>query len=162
MITFNGFSKTYAMTGWRLGYTVAPAEVIQAMSKLQSQSTSNPTSFVQHAALDALAMDDMIIEEMREVFRQRRDLIVEGLNDIDGVSCPTPRGAFYVFPDFSEHLGERFEDDLALAGHLLDEARVALVPGSAFGAPGHMRLSYATSDSLIEAGIARLKSALEG
>lgn len=160
-ITFNGFSKTYAMTGWRLGYTVGPVEVIKAMSKLQSQSTSNPTSFVQYAAVEALALDDMVISEMRAVFKERRDLLVEGLNSIDGVTCALPEGAFYAFPDFNAYIGERFEDDLALAGYLLDEAKVALVPGSAFGAPGFMRLSYATSDALIEEGIARIKKALE-
>jgi len=160
-ITFNGFSKTYAMTGWRLGYTVGPVEVIKAMSKLQSQSTSNPTSFVQYAAVEALALDDMVISEMRAVFKERRDLLVDGLNSIDGVTCALPEGAFYAFPDFNAYIGERFEDDLALAGYLLDEAKVALVPGSAFGAPGFMRLSYATSDALIEEGVARIKKALE-
>ena len=150
------------MTGWRLGYTVGPEAVIKAMSKLQSQSTSNPTSFVQYAALAALEMDDMVIAEMREVFKERRDLIVSGLRAIEGVECVEPQGAFYVFPDFSSYIGERFEDDLALAAFLLDEAQVALVPGSAFGAPGHMRLSYATSDAMIEEGLRRIKAALEG
>lgn len=161
VITFNGFSKTYAMTGWRLGYTVGPEAVIKAMSKLQSQSTSNPTSFVQHAAVAALGMDDMVIDEMREVFKERRDLIVSGLRAIEGVECVEPQGAFYVFPDFSSYIGEQFEDDLALAAHLLDEAKVALVPGSAFGAPGHMRLSYASSDAMIEEGLRRIKATLE-
>ncbi|QDG54865.1 pyridoxal phosphate-dependent aminotransferase [Persicimonas caeni] len=159
-ITFNGFSKTYAMTGWRLGYAHGPQEIISAMAKLQSQSTSNTTAFAQWGALEALNLDDSVIDEMRDIFKRRRDLIVEGLNAIDGVECATPDGAFYVFPDFSSFIGDRFEDDMALAGYLLDEAKVALVPGSAFGTPGYLRMSYATSDELIEKGVARIKDAL--
>lgn len=161
VITFNGFSKTYAMTGWRLGYAIGPVRVISAMSKLQSQSTSNPTSFVQYAAIQALEMEDEVIQGMRDVFQERRDLIVAGLNAIKGVSCATPQGAFYVFPDFSSYIGERFEDDLELVTFLLEQARVALVPGSAFGAPGYMRLSYACSNTQIEEGLRRIKEALE-
>lgn len=159
-VTFNGFSKTYAMTGWRLGYAHGPQKIISAMAKLQSQSTSNTTAFAQWGALEALNLDDSVIDEMRDIFQRRRDLIVEGLNAIDGVECATPDGAFYVFPDFSSFLGDRFEDDMALAGYLLDEAKVALVPGSAFGTPGYLRMSYATSDELIERGIARIAKAL--
>jgi aspartate aminotransferase len=161
VITFNGFSKTYAMTGWRLGYAIGPKDIIAGMSKMQSQSTSNPTSIVQHAALAALKLDDDVIAGMRDVFRKRRDLIVAGLRDIKGVTCALPQGAFYVFPDLSAYVGGRFADDLALAAYLLEEAKVALVPGSAFGAPGFMRLSYATSDAQITEGLARLKAALE-
>jgi aspartate aminotransferase len=162
VITFNGFSKTYAMTGWRLGYAIGHADVIAAMGKLQSQSTSNATSFAQYGALAALDLPDDEIEKMRAIFRRRRDLIVGALNDIEGVSCTTPEGAFYVFPDFSTYSGDgkRFADDLELAGYLLDEAKVAVVPGVAFGAPGHMRLSYATSDDAIEEGISRIAAAL--
>jgi len=161
-LTFNGFSKTYAMTGWRLGYTVAGEDVIAAMAKLQSQSTSNPTSFAQYGALAALDLDDAIIDERREVFRRRRDLIVSKLRGIDGVQCQVPGGAFYVFPDFNHFAGRecRFADDLKLGAHLLDEARVAVVPGTAFGAPGYVRMSYATSDELIEQGVARIAKAL--
>jgi aspartate aminotransferase len=161
-LTFNGFSKTYAMTGWRLGYTIADAEIISQMAKLQSQSTSNPTTFAQYGALAALELEDELIASRRDVFRRRRDLIVDKLNAIPGVTCPTPRGAFYVFPDFTFFTSSegRFPDDLHLAKCLLEEARVAVVHGSAFGAPGHARLSYATSDELIEEGIARIAKAL--
>lgn len=159
-LTFNGFSKTYAMTGWRLGYAIGPAAVIAAMSKLQSQSTSNVTTFAQYAALEALKLADTAIDAMRAIFQRRRDLIVERLNQIDGVQCPMPDGAFYAFADFSAHLGGRFADDMALTEHLLEHARVALVPGSSFGAPGYLRLSYATADELIVEGVARIKAAL--
>lgn len=160
-LTFNGFSKTYAMTGWRLGYSIGPETIISAMAKLQSQSTSGATTFAQYGALEALKLPDSVLEGMRAIFKGRRDLIVAGLNAIDGVECATPAGAFYVFPDFSAHLGERFADDMALAGYLLEQANVALVPGSAFGAPGFLRMSYATSDALIEEGIKRIRVALE-
>lgn len=161
-ITFNGFSKAYSMTGWRLGYSIAPAPITKAMSKLQSQSTSNATTFAQYGALEALKLPDTEIAAMRDIFKRRRDWIVGALNAIDGVRCPNPGGAFYVFPDFSEFCGEgkRFADDLALGAFLLDEARVAVVPGSAFGAPGHLRLSYATSDAIIKEGIERIARAL--
>lgn len=162
VLTFNGFSKTYAMTGWRLGYAIGPEPVISAMSKLQSQSTSNPTSITQYAGIAALDLDDLVIEEMRQVFKERRDLIVKLLTDIPHVSCNTPHGAFYAFPDFSHHTDAHFGgDDLKLADYLLDEAKVALVPGSAFGANGYMRLSYATSDALIEEGVRRIHAAID-
>ncbi len=162
VITFNGFSKTYAMTGWRLGYAIGHPDVIAALGILQSQSTSNATSFAQYGALAALELPDEEIEKMRSTFKRRRDFIVGALNDIPGVSCTTPEGAFYVFPNFSEYSGEgkRFADDLELAGYLLDDAKVAVVPGVAFGAAGHMRLSYATGDDAIKEGIARIKAAL--
>lgn len=161
-ITFNGFSKAYSMTGWRLGYSIAPAPITKAMSKLQSQSTSNATTFAQYGALEALKLPDAEIAQMRDIFQRRRDWIVAALNAIDGVRCPNPGGAFYVFPDFSEFCGEgkRFKDDLALGAFLLDEALVAVVPGSAFGAPGHLRLSYATSDAIIKEGVERIARAL--
>ncbi|MGM0558680.1 MAG: pyridoxal phosphate-dependent aminotransferase [Myxococcota bacterium] len=162
-VTFNGFSKTFAMTGWRLGFAIGPKAVISQMSKLQSQSTSNATTFAQYGALEALDLDDSVIAEMRETFKGRRDLIVDGLNDIDGVECQTPHGAFYVFPDVSAHIdGDRFKDDLDLADFLLEEAHVAVVPGKAFGSPGYIRLSYASGEEQIEEGIRRIKDALEG
>ena len=163
VITFNGFSKTYAMTGWRLGYAIAPVAVIKAMSKLQSQSTSNPTSISQYAGVAALnELDDETIASMRQIFARRRDLIVEALNAIEGVECGEPDGAFYAFPDLRSFIEQRrFEDDLALASFLLDEAKVAVVPGSAFGAPGFVRLSYATSDAIISEGVERIREALE-
>ena len=161
-VTFNGFSKAYAMTGWRLGYALGPDAIISQMAKLQSQSTSNATSFAQYGAIEALKLPDQVNADMRDVFQRRRDLIVEGLNAIDGVECATPQGAFYVFPDFSSYLGDGgFDDDLDLAGYLLEEAQVALVPGSAFGTPGYLRMSYATSDELIEEGVERVREALE-
>lgn len=161
-ITFNGFSKSFAMTGWRLGYAIGPTGVIDAMGKLQSQSTSCATSFAQYGALEALELPDAEIESMRAIFKRRRDLIVDALTAIEGCKCPTPGGAFYVFPDFSEYAseGKRFADDFELADFLLEEAQVAVVPGSAFGAPGHVRLSYATSDELITEGVSRIAEAL--
>jgi len=161
-ITFNGFSKTFAMTGWRLGFAIGPLKAIKAMGKLQSQSTSNATSFAQYGALAALELDDSVIQEMVLVFKRRRELIVNALNAIEGITCPTPGGAFYVFPDVSSFCGEgkRFADDMALADYLLENAKVAVVPGSAFGAPGHMRLSYATSDELIIEGVKRIAAGL--
>lgn len=161
----NGLSKAFAMTGWRLGYTCGPADVVAAMTRLQSQSTSNPTAIVQHAGIVALDQAETLVPPMRALFERRRDLMVGLLSAIDGVSVNTPRGAFYVFPDFRAFIGRRagdlvLEDDMVLASWLLDAAKVAVVPGTPFGAPGFARLSYATSDALIEAGVARIAAAL--
>lgn len=163
VITFNGFSKTYAMTGWRLGYAIGPAEVIAAMATLQSQSTSNATSFAQYGALEALKLGDEIIDERRAAFQGRRDLIVSGLEAIDKVSCPVPSGAFYVFPDFSAYVGEgkEFADDLKLTEYLLTDAEVAVVPGSAFGSPGGLRLAYAMDEATIATGIERITASIQ-
>lgn len=167
VITFNGFSKTYAMTGWRLGYAIGPEEVIEAMGTLQSQSTSNATSFAQYGALAAFELDDEVLKRRREAFRARRDQIVAALRSIDGVRCPEPSGAFYVFPDFSAYIrgDDRpeapFEDDMALTTHLLEQARVAVVPGSAFGADGGLRLSYAMGSETISEGLDRIAEAIE-
>lgn len=161
VLTFNGFSKTYAMTGWRLGYAIGPAPVIKAMGTLQSQSTSNATSFVQYGGLKALEIDDKILNERRDAFKKRRDLILEKLAEIPHVVCPTPTGAFYVFPDFSAYLSpEGFKDDLELTDFLLTKAGVAVVPGSAFGSPGGLRLSYAMDEETIVEGVRRIKEAL--
>ncbi len=161
-LTFNGFSKTYAMTGWRLGYTIGPKDVIADMAKLQSQSTSNPTTFAQYGGLEALNLDDSVIAVMRDIFKARRDLIVGLLNEIEGVECASPGGAFYVFPNFNHFVGTKeIADDLAFAGFLLEEVGVAVVPGSAFGAPGYARMSYATSDDIIRDGVARIARALD-
>jgi len=162
VVTFNGFSKAYAMTGWRLGYAIGPREAIDAMAKLQSQSTSNATTFVQYGGLAAFEVPQTLLEERRNIFERRRDLIVDKLEAIDGVDCPTPGGAFYVFPDFSAYTGQggRFEGDFALAEHLLEEAHAAVVPGSAFGAPDHLRLSYATGDEAIVRGVNQIANAL--
>lgn len=162
VLTFNGFSKAYAMTGWRLGYAIGPAETMESMAKIQSQSTSGACTFVQHAATAAFDLSEELLERRKNTFRERRDRIVELLEEIDGVEAPTPGGAFYAFPDFSSYCGEggRFEDDWELTEFLLEEAHVAVVPGSAFGAPGHLRFSYATSSEQIEAGLGRLRSAI--
>jgi aspartate aminotransferase len=164
-ITVNGLSKSHAMTGWRVGYLVAPLHVAKAVSKLQSQSTSCITSFVQPASVAAITGDQGPTQEMRGHFDRRRKLMVKLLRAIDGVTCVEPMGAFYAFPNMSAFLGKSspkgtIEDDVALASYLLEEHGVALVPGSAFGAPGFMRLSYATSDEIIEAGIARIARGL--
>ncbi|RAL21840.1 aspartate transaminase [Lujinxingia litoralis] len=163
VITFNGFSKTFAMTGWRLGYAIGPAEVIAALGTLQSQSTSNATSFAQYGALACFELDDSLLAERRQAFMKRRDLIVGLLREIPGVICPEPTGAFYAFADFSAYIGDapgQFKSDVALSEFLLEEARVAVVPGSAFGHPGGLRLSYATGESLIQEGLRRIQQAL--
>ncbi len=152
-IVLNGVSKAYSMTGWRIGYAAGPAGLIAAMKKIQSQSTSNPASISQAAAEAALTGDQSCVAEMREAFRQRHDAVVAGLNAIDGVTCLPSTGTFYAFPDMSGLMARvGAADDVALAELLLERAGVALVPGSAFGAPGHMRLSFATGlDTLHEA-----------
>ena len=161
VIYINGCSKTYAMTGWRIGYAVAPAEVAQAMSNLQDQVTSNPTSFAMAGAVVALDLPNDAVEAMRAEFEARRSLIVDGLNSIEGVKCNLPSGAFYAFPDISAHLGGKLKTDIELADFLLDEAHVAVVPGSVFKGPGHIRLTYAASRSQIVEGVSRIGEALK-
>lgn len=158
-ITINGFSKTYSMTGWRLGYAAGPKEVIDPMIKLQSHSVSNTASFVQKAGLAALHGDQTFIKERVDEFKARRDLIVGLLNGISGVECTLPDGAFYAFPDFRS-VGN---DSLRLSEYLLDEARVAAVPGVAFGdaGEGFLRFSYAMSQEKILEGMMRIKKAVE-
>ena len=158
-IVLNGVSKAYSMTGWRIGYAAGPQALIGAMKKIQSQSTSNPTSIAQVAAQAALEGDQQCVKDMVKVFKQRHDYMVKALNEIDGVECLAGDGTFYVFPDFSgmqARLG--CETDTDLAEKLL-EAGVALVPGSAFGTPGHMRISFATSDENLQKAVERLKAA---
>jgi aspartate aminotransferase len=158
-ILLNGVSKAYSMTGWRIGYAAGPQKLIGAMKKIQSQSTSNPTSIAQYAAQAALEGDQQCVADMVKVFKKRHDYIVKALNEIDGVECLAGDGTFYVFPDFSgmqARLG--CETDTDLAEKLL-EAGVALVPGSAFGTPGHMRISFATSDENLQKAVERLKAA---
>lgn len=159
-VTINGCSKSFAMTGWRIGYAAAPLPVAKAMSNLQDSVTSNATSFAQMGALEALKMSSEQIEPMRAEFEARRDLIVGLLAKIRGVKVSSPQGAFYVLPDVSAFLGGRIKDDSELASFLLEDALVATVPGSVFGAPGHLRLSYATSRKDIETGIARIGQSL--
>ncbi len=159
-VTITGCSKSYAMTGWRIGFIAGPLDVIKAMTNLQDQVTSGATTFSQSGAVAALALDPKEVEQMRAVFERRRDLIVGLLNQIPDVRTLTPHGAFYVFPDVSAFLGGEFKDDIALAEHLLEVAKVATVPGAVFYGPGHLRLSYATSEQEIEKGVARLSDSL--
>ncbi len=171
-ITINGFSKAHSMTGWRLGYAAADLDIVAAMSKIQDQSTSNPTSITQAAGVEALNGPQDSVEHMRHAFQERRDFIVSALNAIDGVQCSMPGGAFYVFPNVSSFFGCSYtpigEDVRTLHGSddlaefLLTQAGVAVVPGSGFGADSHIRLSYATSMPNIEKGLARIASALKG
>ncbi len=159
-ITVGGCSKSYAMTGWRLGFCAAPLPVAKAMGNLQDQVTSNPTSFVQKGAVAAFNLDAAQVESMRAEFEVRRDLITRLLKEIPDLKVPTPKGAFYILPDASAYLGGQYKTDLDLAGYLLDEAKVAMVPGGVFEAPGHLRMSYAASRSDIEKGVARIAEAL--
>jgi aspartate aminotransferase len=161
-VVINGVSKSHAMTGWRIGYAAGPEALIQAMTNVQSQSTSNPTSISQVAAEAALRGDQACVGEMVQAFRQRHDAVVARLNALSGVRCLPSDGTFYAFPDFSAVLARRTDlaDDVALGEFLLNEALVALVPGSAFGSPGHMRLSYATSQALLDKALDRLAEAL--
>jgi len=165
-ILIDGVSKTYAMTGWRIGFCAAPVELIKAMSTLQGQSTTNATAIAQAAAIAALHLPtggDDPIEAMRKEFDRRRQTMVKMLRAIDGVKLEEPRGAFYCFPDLSAFIGSgklKLKDDLALADYLLDTARVAVVPGSGFFAPGCARLSYATSMERVEEGVRRIATAL--
>ena len=166
-IVINGVSKSYAMTGWRIGYAAGPHDIIEAMGNIQSQSTSNPTSIAQKAALEALSGNyENFISIMVERSDKRRHYIVNRLRGIPGVSCFLPVGSFYVFPNISGILGRRFnntvlDSSVKLAEYFLNEAKVAAVPGDAFGAPGFMRLSYATSMDNIEKGLDRLESAIK-
>jgi aspartate aminotransferase len=165
-ILVDGVSKTYAMTGWRIGYTAGPLPLIKAMAKIQGQSTSNPTHIAQIATLAALTGPQDCVETMRRAFDERRMAMVELLRAIPGVSCREPKGAFYAFPDVSAFVGKTapdgkpLPDDVTLCDWLVDSARVAVVPGSGFGAPGHVRLSYACSMANIKEGVRRLHEAL--
>lgn len=160
-ITIGGCSKTYSMTGWRIGFAAAPLAVAKAMSNFQDQVTSNPTSFAQRGAVVAFQMDPESVEKMRAEFEARRDLIVGLLRGIPGLHVPEPKGAFYVFPDVTRYLGGKVATDLDLAAYLLEEAQVATVPGSVFEGAGHLRLSYAASRPNIEKGVARIAEALQ-
>ena len=161
VIIIGSVSKTFAMTGWRIGYTLAPEELIQAMIKVQSQSTSNPTSIAQYAALEAMRGSMDTVPPMLAEYTKRRKRIVEGLRAIPSVTCEWPGGAFYAFPNVSAHLGEgknaAAKNCTELSNLLLEKAHVALVAGEAFGAPGFLRLSYATSIERIEEGLRRLE-----
>jgi len=156
-VILNGVSKAYAMTGWRIGYAAGPEIIIKAMKKIQGQSTSNPSSIAQAAALEALNGDQSFIQTMVSAFEQRHDFIVKELNKIDGVECPSSYGAFYSFPRVQgliDRLG--LKDDIELSTYCLEKLNIALVPGSAFGSPGYIRLSFATSMDNIEQAVQRL------
>ncbi|MGI6655852.1 MAG: pyridoxal phosphate-dependent aminotransferase [Desulfobulbus sp.] len=165
VILSNGVSKSFAMTGWRIGYSVGPAELIRAMNKIQSQSTSNPASPSQYAALAALTGPSDFTRQLRESFAVRRAFFADALQALPGVTCVTPVGAFYVFPNFSSYYGTRFEGtaidgSVALADYFLDQAKVATVPGAAFGADAFIRFSFATSMEVIRQGMERIAKAL--
>jgi len=160
-VTINGVAKAYAMTGWRIGYAAGPKHVIDAMGALQSHSTSNPTTLSQLATLKALAQDPAELPGWRQKFIARRDVLVKGLNEVPGVKCAKPGGAFYVFPDFRGWIGKRhrdlqLKDDSVICEALLTRALVAGVPGSEFGAPGFLRFSYAASDDEIRKAVERI------
>lgn len=166
-IVVNGVSKAYAMTGWRIGYAAGPDEIVAAISKIQSQNTSNPASISQKAALAALEGDQTVVGMMTAEFQKRRDVIVQALNDIPGIKCPLPDGAFYVFPNVAQLYGRSYKggkitSSTELIDYLLDAANVAAVPGAAFGSDDHIRLSYATSLKNIETGLKRMKEAISG
>ena len=170
-ITINGFSKAHSMTGWRLGYAAADLDIVAAMSKIQDQSTSNPTSIAQAGGVEALNGPQDAVETMRLAFQERRDVIVPALNTIPGIHCLNPQGAFYVFPNVSALYGKSWtpegdaprtiggSDDFA--AYLLEKYEVAVIPGSGFGADGNIRLSYATSMDNIQRGIARIAEAVQ-
>ncbi len=165
VVIINGVSKAYAMTGYRIGYMAGPVWLAKACTKLQGQVTSGATSVAMQAALAALTGDQSCLKEMNAAFLRRRDLVLGHLADIEGVKCPTPGGAFYVFPDFSYYFGKsvgnrKIENSMDLCIYLLEEGHIATVPGSAFGAEGCVRISYANSDENLEKAMARLKSAL--
>jgi aspartate aminotransferase len=167
-LTMNGVSKAYAMTGWRIGYGAGPERLIRAMAKLQSQSTSNPCSISQYAALAALNGPQDYIHTSRAVFERRRDLVVAGLNECPGIVCPKPEGAFYVYPSIRDLIGKtsasgrRIDNDEDFASALLDETGVAVVFGAAFGLSPHFRISYATSDEILTDAVARIRRFCEG
>ena len=164
-LTVNGCSKAYAMTGWRIGYAGGAAWLIKAIAKLQSQSTSNPCSVAQAAATAALTGDQSFLGERNKAFQARRDMVVAMLNEIEGMTCPTPEGAFYVYPSFAPLIGKStpsgrlIDSDEAFVGYLLDDAKVAAVQGAAFGLSPAMRISYATSDALLREACTRIQTA---
>ena len=166
-IVVNGVSKAFSMTGWRIGYAAGNKDIISAMAKIQSQSTSNPASISLKAAVEALNGKQDAVEMMRAEFEKRRNYIIERLNNMEGISCFKPDGAFYVFPNVSKLMGKTFagkriNNDMEFADYLLEKAKIAVVPGLCFGAEGYMRLSYATSVEMIEEGMNRLQEAIKG
>jgi aspartate aminotransferase len=161
-VVLNGVSKAYSMTGWRIGYVGGPASLINAMKKIQSQSTSNPTSIAQVAAQAALEGDQSYIKTSNKIFKERHDYVYEQLNKIEGIECHASEGTFYIFPDFQGVIDrmENISNDIELAEYFLEKAEIAMVPGSAFGAPGYMRISFATSMENLEKAMERLEKTL--
>ncbi|MFM8155213.1 MAG: pyridoxal phosphate-dependent aminotransferase [Actinomycetes bacterium] len=164
-VIVNGVAKTYAMTGWRVGWLIGPADVIKAATNLQSHATSNVSNVAQAAAIAAVSGDLAAVDEMKVAFDRRRKLIVAMLNEIDGVECPMPEGAFYVYPSVKALIGKtlrgrKITSSAELANIILDEAEVAVVPGEAFGTPGYLRLSYALGDADITEGVTRMQNLL--
>ena len=162
-LTMNGVSKSYAMTGWRIGYAAGPKEIIKAIGKIQSQSTSNPSSISQAAAVEALNGNQSFIKKRSNAFRERRDFVVKSLNSIKGISCLKPNGAFYVFPSCKGLLNKKtkLKTDTDFVKKLLEKANVAVVQGSAFGLDGYFRISYATSMNNLKKAMKRVKSFCE-
>ena len=162
-LTMNGVSKSYAMTGWRIGYAAGPKEIISAIRKIQSQSTSNPSSISQAAAVEALNGKQDFIKKRAKSFKERRDYVVKSLNNIDGISCLKPNGAFYVFPNCKKLLNKRtkLKKDTDFVQNLLEKQNVAAVQGSAFGLDGHFRISYATSMAKLKIAMSRIKKFCE-
>jgi aspartate aminotransferase len=162
-LTMNGVSKSYSMTGWRIGYAAGPVEIIKAISKIQSQSTSNPSSISQAAAVEALNGTQDFIKTRASSFKERRDFVVSSLNNIKGLSCLNPKGAFYVFPSCKNLLNKKtkLKTDTDFVQKLLEQANVAAVQGSAFGLPGYFRISYATSMENLKKAMERIKSFCE-
>ncbi len=161
-VVVNGVAKTYAMTGWRVGWMIGPTDVVKAATNLQSHATSNVSNMAQRAALAAVSGDLSAVEEMKAAFDRRRRTIVSMLNEIDGVVCPEPQGAFYAYPSVKtllgkDHDGRRIDSSADLAEYVLDKAEVAVVPGEAFGSPGYLRLSYALGDDDLVEGVTRLQ-----
>lgn len=161
-IVLNGVSKAYSMTGWRIGYAAGPVSLISAMGKIQSQSTSNPTSISQMAALEAISGEQSCVVAMVAKFKQRHDYVVDELNTFEGIECIQSDGTFYVFPNIEKLISQLdgIENDLDFAEYIIDKARVTLVPGSAFGCPGHIRISIATSMENLKNALARIKATM--
>jgi aspartate aminotransferase len=171
-MVLNGVSKAYSMTGWRIGYMAGNEEIIKKVDTIQGQSTSNPTSISQYAAIEALSGDQSVVAEMVKAFDRRRQFVVEGLNNIPGFSCYNPEGAFYVFPRVDEvykfngwkKVEEKYKDEYkssSLSAYLLEEAKSAVVPGIGFGNDNYFRMSFATSDESLKEGISRIREAIE-
>ena len=162
-LTMNGVSKSYAMTGWRIGYAAGPKDIINAIRKIQSQSTSNPSSISQAAAVEALNGEQNFIKERADAFKKRRDFVVNSLNSIKGINCLIPNGAFYVFPSCKGLINKKtkIKNDTEFVNRLLEESMVAVVQGSAFGLEGYFRISYATSMDNLEKAMLRIKNFCE-